>query len=115
MGSTKIWRKEKSGRKNNNQELDTWSLYLYAMKSPVTREKYQKRLEKFFDSLGLEGITPTFQPSNFGRVYAAYGGIFVVMAIIWGLIMDKKRPDRYEIIGGFIVLIGASVIFYFPR
>ena len=41
----------------NNQELDTWSLYLYAMKSPVTRDKYQKRLEKFFDSLGLEGIT----------------------------------------------------------
>ena len=41
----------------NNQEQDTWSLYLYAMKSPVTREKYQKRLERFFDSLGLEGKT----------------------------------------------------------
>jgi drug/metabolite transporter superfamily protein YnfA len=57
---------------------------------------------------------PTIQPSNFGRVYAAYGGIFVVSAIIWGLI-DKKRPDRYEIIGGLIVLLGASVIFYYPR
>ena len=42
---------------NNNQELNTWSLYLYAMKSPVTREKYQKRLEKFFDSIGLGGKT----------------------------------------------------------
>ena len=41
----------------NNQKLDTWSLYLYAMKSPVTREKYQKRLEKFFDFIGLEGQT----------------------------------------------------------
>ena len=42
---------------NNHQERDPWSLYLYAMKSPVTREKYTKRLEKFFDSLDLEGIT----------------------------------------------------------
>lgn len=65
--------------------------------------------------LFVYGIIPTLQPSNFGRVYAAYGGIFVVMAIIWGLIIDKKRPDRYEIIGGIIVLIGASVIFYAPR
>jgi small multidrug resistance family-3 protein len=48
-------------------------------------------------------------------VYAAYGGIFVIMAIIWGLIIDKKIPDRYEIIGGFIVLLGALIIFYSPR
>ena len=61
------------------------------------------------------GVIPTFQPSNFGRVYAAYGGIFVTMAIIWGLIIDKKIPDRYEIIGGFIVLLGALIIFYSPR
>ena len=38
----------------NKNELNTWSL-LYVMKSPVTRQKYQKRLEKFFDFLGLEG------------------------------------------------------------
>ncbi len=65
--------------------------------------------------LFVYGIIPTLQPSNFGRVYAAYGGIFVVMAIIWGLIIDKKRPDRFEIIGGIIVLVGASIIFYYPR
>lgn len=65
--------------------------------------------------LFVYGIIPTLQPSNFGRVYAAYGGIFVVMAIIWGLLIDKKRPDRYELIGGSIVLIGATVIFYAPR
>jgi small multidrug resistance family-3 protein len=65
--------------------------------------------------LFVYGVIPTFQPSNFGRVYAAYGGIFVVMAIIWGLIVDKKRPDKYEIIGAIIVLLGASIIFYFPR
>jgi small multidrug resistance family-3 protein len=61
------------------------------------------------------GIIPTLQPSTFGRVYAAYGGIFVVMAIIWGLLVEKKRPDRYEVIGGAIVLLGASIIFYYPR
>ena len=65
--------------------------------------------------LFLYGIIPTLQPSNFGRVYAAYGGIFVVMAIIWGLIVDKKRPDRFEIIGGAVVLAGALIIFYAPR
>lgn len=65
--------------------------------------------------LFIYGIIPTLQPSNFGRVYAAYGGIFVVMAIIWGLLIDKKRPDRYEIVGGIIVLAGATVIFYAPR
>ena len=65
--------------------------------------------------LFVYGIIPTLQPSNFGRVYAAYGGIFVVMAIIWGLLVDKKRPDRYEILGGITVLLGASIIFYAPR
>jgi hypothetical protein len=42
---------------NSNREQDTWSLYLYALKSPMTRQKYQKRLEKFFDFLGIEGST----------------------------------------------------------
>nr|WP_222424964.1 YnfA family protein [Candidatus Nitrosocosmicus arcticus] len=65
--------------------------------------------------LFLYGIIPTLQPSNFGRVYAAYGGIFVVMAIVWGLIIDKKNPDRFEIIGGAVVLAGALIIFYAPR
>lgn len=65
--------------------------------------------------LFIYGIIPTFQPSNFGRVYAAYGGIFVVMAIVWGLVVDKKRPDRFEIIGGCVVLSGALIIFYAPR
>lgn len=65
--------------------------------------------------LFIYGIIPTLQPSNFGRVYAAYGGIFVVMAIVWGLMIDKKRPDMYELIGGTIVLVGAAIIFYAPR
>jgi small multidrug resistance family-3 protein len=65
--------------------------------------------------LFVYGIIPTLQPAEFGRVYAAYGGIFIFSAIIWGLTVDKKRPDRYEIIGGLIAVVGALVIFYAPR
>ena len=65
--------------------------------------------------LFIYGVVPTFQPANFGRVYAAYGGIFIVSSILWGLMIDKKKPDRYEIIGAGIVLVGAVVIMYMPR
>ena len=61
------------------------------------------------------GIVPTLQPSHFGRVYAAYGGIFIISSIMWGYWVDKKRPDRYEIVGSLIVLLGVIVMFYFPR
>ncbi|MBS1268902.1 MAG: hypothetical protein MAG458_01637 [Nitrosopumilus sp.] len=61
------------------------------------------------------GMIMTLQPENFGKVYATYGGIFVVSSIIWGYWVDKKRPDRFEIIGSGIVLIGIAVMFYFPR
>jgi small multidrug resistance family-3 protein len=65
--------------------------------------------------LFIYGIIPTFQPANFGRVYAAYGGIFIVFSILWGLLVDKKKPDRYEIIGSSIVLVGTVIIYYAPR
>jgi len=65
--------------------------------------------------LFIYGVIPTLQPSHFGRVYAAYGGIFIVSSILWGAIVDKKQPDRYEVIGAFIALIGVVVIFYIPR
>jgi small multidrug resistance family-3 protein len=55
------------------------------------------------------------QPANFGRVYAAYGGIFIVLSILWGVMIDKKKPDRYEIIGSLIVLVGTVIIYYAPR
>ncbi len=61
------------------------------------------------------GIIMTLQPATFGKVYATYGGIFVVSSIIWGYLVDKKKPDRFEIIGSIVVLIGVAVIFYFPR
>ena len=61
------------------------------------------------------GIIMTFQPADFGKVYATYGGIFVVSSIIWGYWVDKKKPDKFEIIGSIVVLIGVAVMFYWPR
>ena len=61
------------------------------------------------------GIVMTLQPENFGKVYATYGGIFVVSSIIWGYWIDKKKPDKFEIIGSIVVLIGVAVMFYLPR
>lgn len=61
------------------------------------------------------GVVATWQPANFGRVYAAYGGIFIIMAIIWGWKVDGIVPDRYDLIGGAIALIGMLIIMYAPR
>lgn len=65
--------------------------------------------------LFLYGIIPTLQPSHFGRTYAAYGGIFVISSIVWGIIVDKQKPDRFEIIGSLVAVSGAIIIFYTPR
>lgn len=61
------------------------------------------------------GVVATFQPANFGRVYAAYGGIFIVMAIIWGWKVDGVVPDKYDFIGGTVALLGVLIIMYAPR
>ena len=65
--------------------------------------------------LVLYGIVPTLQSANFGRVYAAYGGVFIVLSILWGWGIDKKTPDKFELVGGLIALIGVFVIMYWPR
>lgn len=61
------------------------------------------------------GVVPTYQPANFGRVYAAYGGWFVVLSILWGWGVDGINPDRYDIIGALVCLVGVTVIMYAPR
>ncbi len=65
--------------------------------------------------LVLYGIIPTLQPANFGRVYAAYGGIFVVLSILWGWQVDKIVPDKFDILGGIVALVGVTIIMYAPR
>ncbi|HYC86502.1 MAG TPA: YnfA family protein [Chryseosolibacter sp.] len=65
--------------------------------------------------LVLYGIIATYQPSNFARVYATYGGFFIVMSLAWGYALDNFRPDRYDVIGAIITLIGVGIIYYAPR
>jgi small multidrug resistance family-3 protein len=67
-------------------------------------------------ALGLYGFFATFQPSpHFGRILAAYGGVFVAGSLAWGVAFDDFRPDRYDIIGAAICLVGVAVIMYVPR
>lgn len=65
--------------------------------------------------LFVYGIVPTYQPAQFGRAYAAYGGIFVLLATVWGWGVDGIAPDRYDLIGGALCLMGVAVIMYWPR
>ncbi|RFU62049.1 YnfA family protein [Peribacillus glennii] len=66
--------------------------------------------------LVMYGIIPTFQSfPSFGRVYAAYGGVFIVLALLWGWAVEKKTPDLFDWIGALICLIGVSVILWGPR
>ena len=63
--------------------------------------------------LVLYGVIPTLQQeSNFGRVYAAYGGVFIVLAILWGMVVDGWRPDRYDLAGAGIALAGVFVMLW---
>ncbi|MBO8184187.1 YnfA family protein [Streptomyces spirodelae] len=67
-------------------------------------------------ALGLYGVVATWQTDdNFGRILAAYGGIFVAGSILWGVIADGYRPDRFDIVGALICLAGMAVIMYAPR
>jgi small multidrug resistance family-3 protein len=67
-------------------------------------------------ALGLYGFVATLQPdAHFGRILAAYGGVFVAGSLAWGMVMDGFRPDRYDVIGALVCLLGVAVIMYAPR
>lgn len=66
--------------------------------------------------LMLYGVIPTLQPEgSFGRIYAAYGGIFVVLATFWGWGIDHVKPDRFDLIGAAVCLSGVAIIMWAPR
>jgi len=66
--------------------------------------------------LGLYGFVTTFQPDpHFGRILAAYGGVFVAGSLAWGMAVDGFRPDRYDLAGAVLCLAGVAVIMYAPR
>ena len=67
-------------------------------------------------ALGAYGFVATLQPdANFGRILAAYGGVFVAGSLAWGVVMDGFKPDRWDIAGALICLVGVAVIMYAPR
>ncbi|MEU4559635.1 YnfA family protein [Actinoplanes sp. NPDC023936] len=67
-------------------------------------------------ALGAYGFVATLQPDpNFGRILAAYGGVFVAGSLIWGMLVDRFRPDRFDVIGAALCLAGVAVIMYAPR
>ncbi|HVV20204.1 MAG TPA: YnfA family protein [Pseudonocardiaceae bacterium] len=67
-------------------------------------------------SLALYGFTATLQPATqFGKILAAYGGVFVAGSLLWGVVADGYRPDRFDLIGAAICLVGVGVIMYVPR
>ena len=65
--------------------------------------------------LGLYGVVVTWQPLPFGRAYAAYGGVFVVLSILWALGLDGFRPDKWDLAGAVVVLSGVAVMVFGPR
>lgn len=67
-------------------------------------------------ALGIYGFVATLQPdANFGRILAAYGGVFVAGSLAWGMAFDGFRPDRWDVAGALICLLGVAVIMYAPR
>jgi small multidrug resistance family-3 protein len=67
-------------------------------------------------ALGLYGFVATLQPdAHFGRILAAYGGVFVAGSLLWGVVLDGYRPDRWDVIGASVCLVGVALIMYAPR
>ena len=67
-------------------------------------------------ALGAYGFVATLQPDpHFGRILAAYGGVFVAGSLVWGMVIDGFSPDRWDLLGAAVCLIGVGLIMYAPR
>ncbi|MDQ0736803.1 YnfA family protein [Arthrobacter agilis] len=67
-------------------------------------------------ALGAYGFVATLQPdAHFGRILAAYGGIFVAGSLAWGVVVDGFRPDRWDVLGSVVCLVGVALIVLVPR
>jgi len=67
-------------------------------------------------ALGVYGFVATLQPeASFGRVLAAYGGVFVVGSLLWGVVLDGFRPAVTDVVGAALCVLGVAVIMYVPR
>ena len=67
-------------------------------------------------ALGIYGFAATLQPAaHFGRILAAYGGVFVAGSLLSGIAFDGFRPDRWDVAGSVICLLGVADIMFAPR
>lgn len=67
-------------------------------------------------ALGIYGFVATLQPdANFGRILAAYGGVFVAGSLLWGMVADGFKPDKWDVSGALVCLVGVGLIMYAPR
>lgn len=67
-------------------------------------------------ALVLYGLAVAQQPNQaFGRVLAAYGGVFIVGSLLWGVVFDDFQPDRFDLAGAMICLLGVGTMIYMPR
>lgn len=65
--------------------------------------------------LVLYGVVATLQAAHFSRVYAVYGGVFIAMSLLWGWRVDGTRPDRPDLVGAAVAVLGVAVMMYWPR
>ena len=66
--------------------------------------------------LVIYGVIPTLQAeAHFGRIYAAYGGVFIILALVWGRLVDGFEADYWDWLGAAICMVGVAVIFFAPR
>jgi len=67
-------------------------------------------------ALGFYGFVATLQPdAHFGRILAAYGGVFIAGSLAWGMVADGFKPDRWDVIGALVCLVGVAMVMYTPR
>jgi drug/metabolite transporter superfamily protein YnfA len=91
---------------------DRWRLDGLARRARAPRARLDRGR---IAALAAYGFVATFQDDpNFGRILAAYGGVFVAGSLVWG-VLDGFRPDHYDIAGAVICLAGVAVIMYAPR
>lgn len=65
--------------------------------------------------LVIYGIVATWQKANFAKVYATYGGFFIVLSLVWAFVFDKYVPTKYDVVGALVALLGVCIIYYSPR
>ena len=66
-------------------------------------------------SLAAFAYLLTLHPTSAGRTYAAYGGVYVTVAIVWMWLVEGQKPDRWDVIGGAVALCGMALIVFGPR